>query len=427
MSSIRTMPSLDFDGFNTLFATHGLHSYAAKCPPPLVKYGIHYYSKPGEFVLDPMAGSGTTLVQSRLMGRHAIGFDIDPLARLIARVKATPIADDEIAAAYSEVKSNTEQDIRLLRSIITPSAVRHRARPPNFPKRDYWFTPSVSEALALLSFHINTTTMSGLCRDFLWVAFSSLILARTSVANARDIIHSRHHYFEHLEPPDVMGKFDQRLKTMRRQMKEFRDTCDRYPAVHTSVRTGDARHLTLGNETVDLIFSSPPYASALDYPRSHFLAVAWMQAALGVSLETYRAKAPAYIGSELGAVQVETLPDFENLPKTQQILKRLKRLSLRHASLTHRYFTDMYRTLDEMHRVLKPGRHAIIVICPSHIRKTPVATHKVFAEMGNELGLKLKQEYRRTINARRRLMPYIQESFGKRMSTEYVLIFQKQR
>jgi hypothetical protein len=421
------MPNLDFDGHNTLFATHGLHSYAAKCPPQLVKYGVQYYSKPGEVVLDPMAGSGTTLVQSRLMGRHAIGFDIDPLARLIARVKATPIDDDEISAAYSEVKSNAEQDVRLLHSIITPSAVRHRARPPNFPKRNYWFMSSVSETLALLSFHIDATVMSKTCRDFLWVAFSSLILARTSVANAQDIIHSRHHYFEHPEPPDVLSKFDKRLKTMRRQMKEFRDICERYPAVHTSVRTGDARRLALGDETVDLIFSSPPYASALDYPRSHFLAVAWMQAALGINLETYRAKAPSYIGSELGAVQVETLPGFENLAKTQQVIKRLKRLSLRHASLTHRYFSDMHKTLSEMHRVLRPGRHAIIVICPSHIRKTPVPTHKVFAEMGNELGLKLKQEYRRTINARLRLMPYAQESFGKRMSTEYVLIFQKKR
>ncbi|MGH9752352.1 MAG: DNA methyltransferase [Blastocatellia bacterium] len=74
------MPDLNFDSHNTLYATHGLHAYAAKCPPPLVNYAIHYYSSPGETVLDPMAGSGTTLVEARLMGRHARGYDIDPLA-----------------------------------------------------------------------------------------------------------------------------------------------------------------------------------------------------------------------------------------------------------------------------------------------------------------------------------------------------------
>ena len=82
------MAELDFTSHNTLYATHGLHAYTAKCPPQLVKYGLHYYSKPGERILDPMAGSGTTLVEARLMGRHPLGYDIDPLARLIAQVKS---------------------------------------------------------------------------------------------------------------------------------------------------------------------------------------------------------------------------------------------------------------------------------------------------------------------------------------------------
>ena len=82
------MAELDFTSHNTLYATHGLHAYTAKCPPQLVKYGLYYYSKPGERILDPMAGSGTTLVEARLMGRHALGYDIDPPARLIAQVKS---------------------------------------------------------------------------------------------------------------------------------------------------------------------------------------------------------------------------------------------------------------------------------------------------------------------------------------------------
>jgi DNA modification methylase len=81
-------PRLDFKGQNTLSGSHALHAYAAKCPPQLVRYALRYYSKPGETVLDPMAGSGTTLVEAKLAGRNALGFDIDPLARLIAEVNA---------------------------------------------------------------------------------------------------------------------------------------------------------------------------------------------------------------------------------------------------------------------------------------------------------------------------------------------------
>src|SRR6266536_6227350 len=94
------MPDLNFDSHNTLYATHGLHAYAAKCPPQLARYGLRYYSRSGDTVLDPMAGSGTTLVEARLMGRHSRGYDIDPLACLIARVKARGVRDAEVQQFY---------------------------------------------------------------------------------------------------------------------------------------------------------------------------------------------------------------------------------------------------------------------------------------------------------------------------------------
>lgn len=421
------MPNLNFDGHNTLYATHGLHSYAAKCPPQLVKYGLQYYSKPGETVLDPMAGSGTTLVESRIMGRRAVGYDIDPLARLITRVKCTPLNDILLEQAYSVVRKRVAQDLASLYSVVTPSAIRHRATPPDFPNRDYWFAPEVSAALATLSYHIKATPMSDTCRDFLWIAFSSLILAKNSVANARDIIHSRHHFYQHPQPPDVLAKFDSRIKTMRKQMAGFRELCERFPDSSAQVRAGDARHLRIGDETIDLVFTSPPYATALDYPRAHFLAVAWMQEPLGLTLDDYKSRASQYIGSERGALprEIEIDDRFDQLDLTKVIINRLAKRSVRHATLTHRYFVDMYDALNEIHRVLRDRRHAIIVVCPSHIRKLEVPTHEVFAEIGGAVGLALKRQYQRTINERLRLLPYMKEAFGKRMSTEYVLIFQK--
>ena len=421
------MPDLNFDKQSTLYATHRLHAYAAKCPPPLVRYGLRYYSKPGEKVLDPMAGSGTTLVEARLMGRRALGYDIDPLACLIAQVKTRLISDTGIEQAYGEIAKRTIKDLTALRSARASAAVRRRADLPDFTNRDYWFSSAVSEALAVLSSHIANTQMSEPVRDFFWVAFSSLILARTSVANARDIIHSRHHFWEHSQPPDVLGKFSARVRLMRKQMAEFRGLCDEVGTVRVEARLGDARHLRLQAETIDLVFTSPPYVTALDYTRAHFLAVAWMRKALGVGLPAYREQASAYIGSERRRLNgtAELNGHLKQFDLAQSVVTRLAEQSPAQARLTQRYFMDMNQVLRKIAHVLKQRRHAIIVVCPSHIRKVEVPTHEVLSEIGRAHGLKLKRSHTRTISERRRLLPYIKESFGKRMDTEYVLVFQK--
>jgi DNA modification methylase len=424
---VSDMLDFDFSGHNTLYATHGLHPYTAKCPPQLVQYGLQHYSGCGETVLDPMVGSGTTLVEARLMGRHAIGFDIDPLARLIAQVKSRELDDESIESAYEAVVQQTTDDLNTLQSEKASPMLQKRALPPDFHNQEYWFSPSVSRVLAILSYHIAETQMSSDVHDFLWVAFSSLILAKKSVANARDIIHSRHHHYQHSSPPDVLAKFEARITRMRGQMAEFRRQCVDIPDVTTEARLGDARCLPLEDESVDLIFTSPPYGTALDYPRAHFLAVAWMQRALGITVQEYKANAPDYIGSERGCLAGNMIIDerLGQFALGKSIVQALDKRSTRHAKLLQRYFVDMHQALSEMARVLRHGRHAIIVICPSHIRKVEVPTHDVFIEMGRAMGLELKEKHTRTINSRLRLLPYMPKAFGSRMSTEFILVFQK--
>ena len=419
------MPNLNFDGHNTLYASHGLHAYAAKCPPQLVRYGIRYYSTPGDTVLDPMVGSGTTLVEARLLGRQAIGYDIDPLAKLIAEVKSRPLRDSAIEIAFSSLVERCKQDLDALRLRTISRALRERATPPDFHNREYWFSADVAASLSILSYHLSMTPIPRRIRKFLWVAFSSIILAKTSVANARDIIHSRHHYYEHGELPDVLQRFTVRVMTMRRQMREFLQECAKANPTRVAVRSGDARRLTMRDESVDLVFTSPPYATALDYPRAHFLAVPWMQTVLGVNLSDYLSKAPRYIGTERGRMKVSGELGPLDTDAGLRIISHLEKESPRHAKLTRRYFGDVKRVLAEMYRVLRPTKHAIVVVCPSHIRKIEIPTHEVLTEIARDVGFRNKRQYSRTINERRRLLPYIKKSFGNRMDTEYVLIFQK--
>jgi hypothetical protein len=61
---------------------HGCHdlmgdAHPGRIPGELVCHALYYYTKPGDLVVDPMAGSGTTLDAALLMGRKARGYDID--------------------------------------------------------------------------------------------------------------------------------------------------------------------------------------------------------------------------------------------------------------------------------------------------------------------------------------------------------------
>lgn len=85
---------LDFHGERSTYASHALHAFAAKFPPQLPGLFIDRLTAPGEVVLDPMNGSGTTTLEAYLRGRKGLGCDIDPLAVRIARAKAIPLALD---------------------------------------------------------------------------------------------------------------------------------------------------------------------------------------------------------------------------------------------------------------------------------------------------------------------------------------------
>jgi DNA modification methylase len=89
---------------------HRLHPYKGKFIPQLVEYFLdehvdefkkEVYFNPGDIVLDPFSGSGTTLVQANELGIHAIGIDISPFNTLIGNVKVSrynmSLLSDEIS------------------------------------------------------------------------------------------------------------------------------------------------------------------------------------------------------------------------------------------------------------------------------------------------------------------------------------------
>ena len=77
---------------------HRLHPYKGKFIPQLVEYFLDKHTddlkrdawfKPGDIILDPFCGSGTTLVQAAELGIHAVGIDISEFNTLISNTKVS--------------------------------------------------------------------------------------------------------------------------------------------------------------------------------------------------------------------------------------------------------------------------------------------------------------------------------------------------
>src|SRR5713226_4726853 len=107
----------DFKDAKTSYLTHGMHPYPAKFIPQIPNALIQALSSVGETVADIFCGSGTTLVESLILKRNAVGVDANPLACLISRAKTTFLKEGDAELLESII----EHACRLAESVSDES------------------------------------------------------------------------------------------------------------------------------------------------------------------------------------------------------------------------------------------------------------------------------------------------------------------
>jgi len=76
--------------------THSFYRYPARFSPQFAASAIELFSKPGDIVLDPFMGGGTSIVEAYALGRVAYGVDLNQLAAFVTRAKLTVLDDGEV-------------------------------------------------------------------------------------------------------------------------------------------------------------------------------------------------------------------------------------------------------------------------------------------------------------------------------------------
>jgi hypothetical protein len=234
---------------------HRLHPYLGKFIPQLVETLLGRYFRQGQHVLDPFAGSGTTLVQSLESGLDATGVDVAAFNCLLMDVKTRSynpfVLEQELRAAHARVGEATKE------------------RPSAYIRR--WYAPSA--ARELLGFR-------ALIGDYEQGDVLRVVLARAA-RSARRTAHfdldfprtpQREPYWCHkhrreCRPVETASQFLRRytLDTLAR-LKEFARVCARRRTA--TVIHGDVREESF-TRRFDGIITSPPYPGLIDYHEQH--------------------------------------------------------------------------------------------------------------------------------------------------------------
>ena len=422
--------SLDFHGTDGSYGSHSWHPFPAKFPPQLPEYIIRQLSDPGDLVLDPMVGSGTTLVEAQRLGRRAVGCDIDPLARMIAAAKMRSIDPFNALRDGKRVLAEAREDYyesgsRLRRDV----KLRFDAKTDDFIQ--YWFLPQQQLELLALIQRIEALPEGG-TREFLKVVFSSTIIAKSGgVSLARDLAHTRPHRDLTKKPNSAFVEFGKRLERNVGALGKPKpdDTVPppnsngngaiRVPIPFTSIHAASAANTGLPSDSVDLIVTSPPYANnAIDYMRAHKFALVWFNWTIS-DLSRIRAQ---YLGHDaISGLQRELLSS-----QCEATLAKLAERDKRKALVLRRYFQEMRSVIQEMFRVLRRGKPSVIVVGSSILRGIDVETHKGLAAIGEDAGFILAGIGVRELDRDKRMMParwggQQQSQIEERMYKEYIL------
>lgn len=349
---------------DTTYLTHNFHPFPAKFIPQIPNLMIRRFSQRNETVFDPFCGSGTTLVEAKLLGRNSLGVDIHPLGVFMTKVKTTKIPENELEKVQGLLKI-TEKRVDFLaaknqkwKTLLAFSGEAMGSEEfnygiPTFPNRDHWFQGHVLHELAVMYSSIISMDVSLKLKDLLRLAFSRIIVP---VSNQDS--ETRYAAIKKDVPPkQPFLLFRDKMMDMVQRMKAFNQTASDCDAKEYHA---DSRELDFLNDDVaDLIVMSPPYPNTYDYYLYHKLRMFWL------GLDWERAK-----NNEMGS--------------------RLRHSS--HREPIDTYIRDMTRCFEHFGRILKPGKCFVIVIGDSIIRKELLKGDEIVAEIAKETGFKIEDK-----------------------------------
>jgi hypothetical protein len=380
-------------------------------------------------VLDPFAGSGTVMTEAMLRGLDFRGVDINPLAILLLRVKARPLAEVTLTRTLSDILTAVDQD--------------RRASKLNFRGREKWFSDPV--AVQLTRLHRGIAALPGQdVRRFFWVCLAATV---RRVSNSRTSTFKLHKYPTDVlesrvvdtlaEFKDVANENITQATAQRRALadSELLTRSGRYAGriQHrlADVRSIDAKRLAAG---ADLLMTSPPYGdnrTTVPYGQYAFLPLKWIDPAdldggdeLATLIENpYRTDVASLGGRPSGEV-VDLLTQLsERSDSVREVSKLLKDMSGDGLRRFGTFVCDLDDAMRKINTQLRPSAFQCWTLGERSISSHRIPTTRIVAELAAAQGCSEVVTLTRAIpNGRKRMA--IRNDSGSTIRSETILVMQ---
>lgn len=388
------------------YVTHGIHPYKGKFYPQLVRPLLNILSVPtGGTVFDPFCGSGTVALEAILNGYSAFGCDINPIATEIAKAKTSILSvptyefEKHIALFISDLNAYQPGNHR---SVFSAEAI---------DEIDSWFPEKVVDKMGFILDQIKNIPDERI-KCFLRIILSSII-RDISQQDPSDLRIRRRK--EAIDDAPVIELYLQNLKVQYDRIIAFHEVRNAAPEQIQSadIWLGNSKCVSklqshLPKEGVDVVITSPPYATALPYidtNRLNLLVLDGLNASMRVPVEaemtgtreirkTTRQQYEERIrAGDYGCITSNTARELiqkiflEN--ENAEVGFRKKNM----AALLYMYFDDMSSIMASLDAVVKHGGHICIVIgdtkTTTGVGTTAIKTTAMLRETGRNLGWKL--------------------------------------
>lgn len=405
----------DFPNADTQYLTHGLHPYPARMIPQIARELIQRYllkklNPPYNqyIILDPFCGSGTVLVEAKLLGVNAVGSDINPLAILLAKVKSQGVRPELLEKLPSLIKKvekelsynlNVEQDV--------PEDVK------------YWFKPNVIRELLVIKHEVENIEDREL-RGFLKVCLSLTARKVSNIYREGDTYIKRMNE-EDLKSynPNVIQTFNKILRKKVKLVKDFWRKA--HHDIICEVIHADTLTYCIKPESVDLIVTSPPYGeekNTVSYTRWSKISLYW----IGSGIETQRRLKRATLGFRSSRKASIKPPPSETL---LEVIEQAKQAGCSDDLVmdVYSFFDDYYKSLKVMFTVLKRERFCCIVIGNRSVKQKRIPMDKVTIELAEKVGFIPQTTYYRRLPTK--ALPW-RCGKGETISKENIIILKKE-